>query len=165
VKRNDKALRWIYAKYGRVVLTAKLCGIPPTSISAWTRVPSRHLTILSVLTGIPARELRPDVFERQAALRQQRFNAKRKADRRSETVELRQQRLRKAARRRRRDTDAVVRRLRAQRGWAARAAKACGITRQSVVQWSRVPACRVSAISKLTGLPQHRIRPDVFPRE
>lgn len=41
-------------------------------------------------------------------------------------------------------------------------ADACGIKSQAVSQWDRVPPGRVKAVSKLTGIPPHEIRPDWF---
>lgn len=38
-----------------------------------------------------------------------------------------------------------------------------GITSQAVSQWERVPVARVKAISALTGIPPHELRPDIFP--
>lgn len=40
---------------------------------------------------------------------------------------------------------------------------ACKITRQALAQWIKVPATRVLTVEKITGIPRHRIRPDVFP--
>jgi hypothetical protein len=50
----------------------------------------------------------------------------------------------------------------ATRGMPVRIAKACGITRQSVYQWKRVPPHWVSIVAKLMKLPPGKIRPDVF---
>lgn len=38
-----------------------------------------------------------------------------------------------------------------------------GITPQSVCGWDRVPPARVAGVSEMSGIPPHRIRPDVFP--
>jgi DNA-binding transcriptional regulator YdaS (Cro superfamily) len=50
-------------------------------------------------------------------------------------------------------------------GDGAALAKACGVTRYAVHQWksSGVPAGRVGAVSAITGIPHHRLRPDLFP--
>jgi hypothetical protein len=37
-----------------------------------------------------------------------------------------------------------------------------GITPKAIYQWPYVPAERVGAVSKLTGLPAHALRPDLF---
>lgn len=42
-------------------------------------------------------------------------------------------------------------------------ARACGITTQAVSQWDRVPPSRVLIVSRLTGIPPHRLRPDIMP--
>jgi len=53
--------------------------------------------------------------------------------------------------------------IRATRGLMAKTAKALGITRAAVVKWRQVPPARVHAVSRVTGLPPHRLRPDLFP--
>lgn len=40
-------------------------------------------------------------------------------------------------------------------------ARALGITSASVAGWKRVPAARVAEVSRITGLPAARIRPDL----
>ena len=56
----------------------------------------------------------------------------------------------------------IIKRL----GGPTKAAEALGISNPSVVlNWRKrqsVPADRVLAISKLTGIPPHRIRPDIW---
>jgi len=39
-----------------------------------------------------------------------------------------------------------------------------GITSQAISQWRRVPAERVLAVVRATGLPPHRLRPDLYER-
>ena len=41
-------------------------------------------------------------------------------------------------------------------------ARAIGVTRGAVAQWERVPGERVGQVSRVTGLPPHIIRPDLF---
>jgi len=41
-------------------------------------------------------------------------------------------------------------------------ARGCGITRQAVSLWTRVPVMRCADIERLTGIPRERLRPDVF---
>lgn len=41
-------------------------------------------------------------------------------------------------------------------------AAALKITRAAVCQWKHVPSERVGAVSKLTGIPPHELRPDLF---
>lgn len=42
-------------------------------------------------------------------------------------------------------------------------AKACGITHGAVWQWTRVPAERVLTVERITGIPRHMLRPDLYP--
>lgn len=39
----------------------------------------------------------------------------------------------------------------------------CGITPQAIAQWKHVPADRVLRVEKVTGVPRHRLRPDLYP--
>jgi hypothetical protein len=41
-------------------------------------------------------------------------------------------------------------------------AKACGITRQAVHQWRKVPSTRVLTVAKVLGVKPHVIRPDCY---
>lgn len=54
--------------------------------------------------------------------------------------------------------------LRKERGLASKIAQLFDIEPSAVWQWKQVPATRVKAVSKLLGIPQYRIRPDVFSR-
>ena len=38
----------------------------------------------------------------------------------------------------------------------------CGVAPQSISQWARVPIDHVKTIERLTGLPKHEIRGDVY---
>lgn len=44
----------------------------------------------------------------------------------------------------------------------AKLARAIGITRGAVAQWERVPAERIGDVSRATGIPMERLRPDLF---
>ena len=46
----------------------------------------------------------------------------------------------------------------------ARMAKLIGIKQQSVSKWRRfgVPPLRVGQVSKVSGIPRHRLRPDIY---
>jgi DNA-binding transcriptional regulator YdaS (Cro superfamily) len=44
----------------------------------------------------------------------------------------------------------------------ARLAREIGITRGAVAQWDRVPAERIGDVARVTGIPQERLRPDLF---
>lgn len=49
-------------------------------------------------------------------------------------------------------------------GGGAALARAIGVTRFAVQQWKDVgiPAARVPAVSRVTGIPLHELRPDLF---
>lgn len=40
-----------------------------------------------------------------------------------------------------------------------------GITPQAISQWRRVPAERVLEIERVTMVPRHELRPDIYPPE
>lgn len=44
----------------------------------------------------------------------------------------------------------------------ARLARELGITRGAVAQWDKVPAERIGDVSRVTGIPIARLRPDLF---
>lgn len=46
-------------------------------------------------------------------------------------------------------------------------AQALGITQQALSQWKlrRVPAERVLDVERITGIPRHDLRPDIYPSE
>lgn len=46
---------------------------------------------------------------------------------------------------------------------ASAIAVACGITRQGVSDWKRVPPGRVLTVEQVSGVPRHELRPDIFP--
>jgi DNA-binding transcriptional regulator YdaS (Cro superfamily) len=45
----------------------------------------------------------------------------------------------------------------------AELARQIGVTRGAVSQWDRVPAERIGDVSKVTNIPGHVLRPDLFP--
>jgi TorA maturation chaperone TorD len=47
-------------------------------------------------------------------------------------------------------------------GGASELARRLGISQPSVSTWSRVPAERVAAVEAATGVPRHRLRPDLY---
>lgn len=47
------------------------------------------------------------------------------------------------------------------RGGIAWLARAVGVRKQALSRWDRVPLDRVPAVSRATGLPKYKIRPDV----
>lgn len=38
-----------------------------------------------------------------------------------------------------------------------------GITAQAISQWTRVPVERVLDVERITGVPRHELRPDIYP--
>lgn len=59
----DKLTEWIKAERGRLAKLADACGITHSAVWQWERVPAERLGAVSRATGIPMRELRPDLFE------------------------------------------------------------------------------------------------------
>lgn len=44
----------------------------------------------------------------------------------------------------------------------------CGVSQQSVSQWvngNKVPARRAAQVHKFTGIPLHKLNPEVFPKQ
>jgi DNA-binding transcriptional regulator YdaS (Cro superfamily) len=52
--------------------------------------------------------------------------------------------------------------IRQRRGLMAKIAGELGITRAAVAMWRRVPAERVAAVERITEIPKHELRPDLF---
>jgi DNA-binding transcriptional regulator YdaS (Cro superfamily) len=48
-------------------------------------------------------------------------------------------------------------------GTASALAQKLGITAQALSQWSQVPPRRVLQVERLTGVPRHELRPDIYP--
>lgn len=48
-------------------------------------------------------------------------------------------------------------------GSKSKLARELKITPQSLQNWKRVPPYRVLVVEKATGIPRHRIRPDLYP--
>ena len=59
-------------------------------------------------------------------------------------------------------TDALRRAIEAAGGLAG-LAKPLGITEQAVSQWDEVPPLRVLAVERVSGVPRHELRPDIYP--
>jgi len=49
------------------------------------------------------------------------------------------------------------------RGTMAKVAAACGVSWAAVWQWGTVPAEKALAVERVTGIPRHVLRPDLFP--
>jgi len=48
------------------------------------------------------------------------------------------------------------------KGSIAALARALGITRAAICQWRKIPAERVIEIERVTGVPRHELRPDLY---
>lgn len=59
---RDPAIMAVLFKVGNAVKLATHLGISRQAVSRWKKVPMRHLSAISDLTGIPRQELRPDVY-------------------------------------------------------------------------------------------------------
>lgn len=63
---RQRVLAAIEAAGGRRDLARK-CGVHVTTVAWWLyseRIPERHLAIISDVTGISQRDLRPDLYEK-----------------------------------------------------------------------------------------------------
>lgn len=48
-------------------------------------------------------------------------------------------------------------------GGPTKLAEGLGVTRSAVSQWQRIPAERVLDVERITGVPRHELRPDLYP--
>jgi DNA-binding transcriptional regulator YdaS (Cro superfamily) len=48
-------------------------------------------------------------------------------------------------------------------GGAGSLGAALGITPQAISQWEEVPPLRVLAVERVSGVPRHELRPDLYP--
>lgn len=55
-----------------------------------------------------------------------------------------------------------MRLIRAERGMMAKIARELGITRAAVGKWDCVPGDELVEIERITGIPRHKLRPDLF---
>lgn len=58
----EKLISWLDGERGRRKRLAESLGILPGALSQWKRVPADRAEKVADITGIPAHELRPDVF-------------------------------------------------------------------------------------------------------
>jgi hypothetical protein len=54
--------------------------------------------------------------------------------------------------------------IKAKRGRLSRLSEALGITAGAISQWTEVPAERMGDVSRFTGIPLRKLRPDIFER-
>jgi len=50
-------------------------------------------------------------------------------------------------------------------GGGAKLARALKLTRQAVYQWNTVPVQHIGAVETLSGIPRHKLRPDLYPQD
>jgi len=50
-------------------------------------------------------------------------------------------------------------------GGLTRLAASLNITKQAVAQWDEVPPLRVLEVERVSGVPRHELRPDLYPLE
>lgn len=60
---NDVTKKVVNLAGGKVAL-AKRLGVTRQAVSKWTHVPAQWVRLLEELTGIPAEQMRPDIFAR-----------------------------------------------------------------------------------------------------
>jgi DNA-binding transcriptional regulator YdaS (Cro superfamily) len=61
------------------------------------------------------------------------------------------------------DLKAAVREAQRAAGNGSILADRLGLTRQAVYQWDKVPANHVLRVEEVTGIPRHKLRPDLYP--
>jgi DNA-binding transcriptional regulator YdaS (Cro superfamily) len=63
------------------------------------------------------------------------------------------------------DKAAALKRAIESAGGQAEFARLIGITAQAVSQWDEVPPLRVLSVERISGVPRHELRPDLYPIE
>lgn len=63
----DDALKRVLREAGGPSKLAEKLGVVPSAVTQWNRIPARHLPMVEHITGIPGRELRPDLYPPEAA--------------------------------------------------------------------------------------------------
>jgi len=61
------------------------------------------------------------------------------------------------------DKDEALKRAIEAAGTGDKLATDLGITPQALSQWDRVPPLRVLEVERITGVPRHELRPDIYP--
>jgi len=57
----------------------------------------------------------------------------------------------------------IVQEVVAKAGGIAALARHLGIKHNSIYSWEQVPPKRVLEVERITGIPRHRLRPDMYP--
>lgn len=63
------------------------------------------------------------------------------------------------------DLRAAVNEAKQAAGGGSKLARALGLRRQAVYQWDKVPPGHVLRVEEVTGVPRHRLRPDLYPED
>jgi DNA-binding transcriptional regulator YdaS (Cro superfamily) len=58
----EPSLQAVFAKT-TVTKLAEHLGIVPSAVTQWRRVPAHHVPRVAAFTGLPEREIRPDMYE------------------------------------------------------------------------------------------------------
>lgn len=61
---KDAILTEIMMRRGANRAISEACGLSTAAVSQWKRVPKKHLDAVEQVTGVPASELRPDLYRR-----------------------------------------------------------------------------------------------------
>jgi DNA-binding transcriptional regulator YdaS (Cro superfamily) len=61
-KRTTELIE-VILHYGSLAAMARELGVTIQAVSAWSRVPFKHLSRISRETGVPRQRLRPDLYE------------------------------------------------------------------------------------------------------
>jgi DNA-binding transcriptional regulator YdaS (Cro superfamily) len=61
--KMEHLIKWFDAKRGRRLRMTEKLNLSTGAISQWKRVPTRHVSMVSKITKIPARALRPDLYK------------------------------------------------------------------------------------------------------
>lgn len=59
---RDPILSEFLSRKGAVKRISALCGVTPSAVCQWNRVPKRHVKAIAAYLGISPVEIRPDVF-------------------------------------------------------------------------------------------------------
>jgi hypothetical protein len=60
--KMEHLIKWFKAERGRKLRMTEKLDLSSGAISQWKRVPQKHLIMVSKITKIPVRVLRPDLY-------------------------------------------------------------------------------------------------------